>query len=196
MKYFTIIIALLLASSTALLAQDFMLEQEFRSGSLKTNLLLRDGSWEVYGLLSGSLFELEAGPRFYLWHFTLTPRLGAVYTTDLSEAHFQSAANLFFACQRFRLLMINELRFTDGLIPSGTYYEGWATVDLAGITNRCELGLAYEHYQHNDKGWVWVIGPMFVHTWPPGSLLRKISLWTGLSDNPTIGINVTLMKKW
>ena len=186
MKILSSVFLVLIILVSSISAGNILVEYESRSSADKTNLFYRTKRLEVFVLKTKDL-EIEAGPRFYFGPVRLTTRFGGVWYTAEKKLKAFVAPVLFARLGRLTLvtgweLRIKQLSFREVLIDR-PYQEGFAVCDLDA---RSALGFFYESYDKDNRT-VWVVGPRFDFK-PNSQYLKKISLWAGITDNPTAGI--------
>lgn len=190
MKIWSVILGVMVIFVSIGSAANLVVDYESRTSDDKTNLFYRTYDFEVYVLKTNNL-EIEAGPRFNLGPVRLTTRLGGVWNLADSTVYPFMATNLFMKYGRLTALGVFEYdlhRFSlkQPKAITWTYQEGFVMVDLDELLSQSSIGINYEHFRKDQKS-TWVVGPRFNYEVNKG-YLESISLWAGVTENPTAGI--------
>lgn len=185
MKKFSLILVALLFSTQAIMAgSNFSGEYESRTSVDKVNLWYRTTNLEVYVLKNTNL-QIEIGPRFHVGPLIVTTRLGGVWHVADSTVNGSASVNLFLHFGRLTCLSVNDFTL-DKISFATAYQEGFVLVDIPEIVQGFSLGVNFEHYQIAGEQH-WVFGPRVTLNIEAG-LLKSVSVWGGVTDNPTAGI--------
>jgi len=189
MRIWRVVLSIVLAFATTICAADLTVDYESRTSVDKTNLFYRTNDFEVYVLKNNNL-EIEVGPRLYFGPVRWTTRLGGVWNLADSTVNPFMATTLFLKHGRFTALGVFEFNLEGSSLINPqikwSYQEGFAMVDLDGLVPHSSIGINFEHYKKNGEE-VWVVGPRYNYSVKKG-YFESISLWAGVTDNPTAAI--------
>lgn len=191
-SYLLILVALLFCTQAVMAGGNLSGEYESRTSTDKTNLFYRTDHLEVYVLKTNNL-EIEAGPCYKIGLVSVTTKFGGVWKVADSSVYTKLTQNFFIKFGRVTCLSVNVFSLEGSSFKNPkfdwAYNEGFIMVGLDGLLLKSEVGVFYEHYRKAGDE-VWVVGPRYNLLVNKG-YLRSISLWAGVTDNPTAAVNFT-----
>lgn len=183
-KLSLILVALLFCTQAVMASGTVSGEYESRNSADKVNLWYRTPALELFVLKNANL-QLEIGPQFHIGPLTITTKCGGVWHVVDSTVNGSASVNLFLHYGRLSFLSVNDFTL-EKISFSTVYQEGFLMVNAPEIIQGLSLGVNFEHYQIAGEQ-QWVFGPRVTLKTEAG-LLKSVSVWGGVSDNPTAGI--------
>ncbi|XOU94175.1 MAG: hypothetical protein ACNFW9_05000 [Candidatus Kerfeldbacteria bacterium] len=184
MRTVMLVLMMVLATTSMSVAGNIHGEYESRTSTDKINIWYRTSHLEVFVLKNANL-KIAIGPRFKFGPLTVTTKIGGDWRVADSTVNGNGSVNLFFRQGRFTCLSVNDFNL-EKISFNNVFQEGFVLVDVPEITDGFSMGMNFEHYHINNVQ-KWVFGPRVDLKLGSGSL-NKISLWAGITDNPTAAV--------